>query len=77
MIVITKCCWYTVQLRCDGSVNLVLHIFHVDSTVSFSISNYMVNEKDRTLQITVILSNPLSTNVNMQVTDNSNTASSK
>ena len=58
-------------------MNLVLHIFHVDSTVSFSTPNYMVNEEDRTLQITVILTNPLSTDVDMQVTDSNNSASSK
>ena len=50
---------------------------YVDSTVSFNIPNYTVTEEVRTLQITVILSNPLSTNVNIQITDISNTATSK
>ena len=58
-------------------MNLVLHIFHVDSTVSFSTPNYIVNEEVGTLQITVMLSNPLSSNVSIQVTDSNNSASSK
>ena len=45
--------------------------------VSFSTSNYMVTEQVGTIQITVMLSNPISSNVNMQVTDINNTATSK
>ena len=50
---------------------------YVDSAVSFNISNYMVAEQVGTLQIEVILSNPLSTNVDIQVTDGNNTATGK
>ena len=51
--------------------------FHLDATVSFNISSYTVAEQVGTLQITVILSSPLSTDANVQVTDKSNTAMSK
>ena len=51
--------------------------FHLDATVSFNISSYTVAEQDETLQIAVILSNPLSTNADIQVSDKNNTAVSK
>ena len=77
---ITKqCCYEIVGIQeCDDSVNSILYLFmYVDSTVSFNISNYMVPEQVGTIQIAVILSNPLASNVDIQVTDGNNTASGK
>ena len=77
---ITKqCCYEVVGIQgCDDSVNSILYLFmYVDSTVSFNISNYMVPEQVGTIQIAVILSNPLASNVDIQVTDGNNTASGK
>ena len=43
-------------------------------TVSFSQSTYSVNEDDGLVQPVLVLSNPSSTNITVQVRDTSNTA---
>ena len=44
-------------------------MFHIDPTVSFSQSTYRVGEDDGVIQPQVVLSNPSSTDITLQVTD--------
>lgn len=52
----------------------ILYVYHLVTTVSFEQSTYRVNENDGLVQITLILSNPSSSNITVQVTSNDNTA---
>ena len=49
----------------------------VDVTVSFDQSSYSINENSRLSQHVLVLSNPSSTNITVQVIDNSSTAIGK
>ena len=50
---------------------------HVDVTVSFMNPKYNVNENDGTVQFVLVLTNPSSTNIMLQVTNVDNTATGK
>ena len=50
---------------------------HVDITITFSQSTYNVNEDDGPVQPVLVLSNPSSTDITVQVRDTQNTATSK
>ena len=49
----------------------------VDATVSFSQSMYNVDEDDGEIQVVLVLSNPSSVDIIVQVVDNSSTAMGK
>ena len=51
-----------------------LWLIVTDITVRFNQSTYSVNENDGSVQPILVLSNPSSTNISVQVRDNSNTA---
>jgi len=66
----------------DGELNNVdiLQYFVVcivDITVRFKSAAYSVNEDKRQVQPVLVLSNPSSTNITVQVTDTENTATSE
>ena len=49
----------------------------LEITVVFSQSTYSINEDDGPAQPVLVLSNPSSTDITIQITDNQNTATSK
>jgi len=46
----------------------------IDSTVSFALTAYSVDEDDGPAQLVLVLSNPSSTDITVQVTASNNTA---
>ena len=54
-----------------------IHYLLTAITVTFSQSKYSVNEDDGPAQPVLVLSNPSSTNITVQVRDNQNTATSE
>ena len=55
----------------------MLLIICIAVTVSFSQSTYSVNEDDGVVQPVLVLSNPTSTDITVQVRSNDNTATGK
>ena len=51
-----------------------LSIYHTAATVSFSQSVYTINENEGPVEPVIVLSNPSSTDVTVQVTDGGGTA---
>ena len=59
-------------------INLLQHyVHHVDITITFNQSMYNVNEDDGPAQPVLVLSNPSSTDITVQVRDTENTATSE
>ena len=58
-------------------MNLTDINYLVDVTVSFSESSYSVDENDGVIELTLILSNPSSTDINVHMMDNIGSATSK
>ena len=54
---------------------LTIFVYLVVATISFSQSIYSVNENEGSVQPVIVLSNPSSTDVTVQVTDEEGTAS--
>ena len=54
-----------------------MKLYSVAVTISFNQSTYAINEHDETVSPVLILSNPLPTDINVQITDNEDTAKSK
>ena len=52
----------------------MINQYTIAVTVSFSQSTYSVSEDDGSVQPVLVLSNPSSTDITVQVRDNSNTA---
>ena len=59
------------------SCSFILLHFYAAITITFNRSTYGVNEGDRLAQPVLVLSNPSSTNITVQVRDTENTATSK
>ena len=51
-----------------------MNIYWIAATISFSQSTYSVNEDNGSVQAVLVLSNPSSTDITVQVRDNGNTA---
>ena len=55
-----------------GVFNLIVYFLAID--VFFNASTYTVDENNGHVQLVLVLSNPSSTDITVQVTDNSDTA---
>ena len=60
-----------------SNVNYVNCLYLSDITVTFSRTTYSVDEDDGPAQPTLVLSNPSSTPITVQVRDDDNTATGK